>query len=71
MSDSKKSIYGTIGWFDLTVPNATEVKDFYAKVTEWKPAVCCAFIKFDTCLPLKSYTTIDTKSSTGRPYFNI
>ncbi|WP_421976829.1 VOC family protein [Roseivirga seohaensis] len=37
MSDTKKSIYGTIGWFDLTVPNATEVKDFYAKVTEWKP----------------------------------
>lgn len=31
-----KSI-GSIGWFDLTVPNADEVKDFYAKVVGWKP----------------------------------
>lgn len=28
---------GTIGWFDLTVPNAEEVKDFYAAVVGWKP----------------------------------
>lgn len=28
---------GLIGWFDLTVPNAGEVKDFYAKVVGWKP----------------------------------
>ena len=32
-----KSIYGTIGWVDLTVPNATELRDFYADVTGWKP----------------------------------
>lgn len=36
MSDKDESIYGTIGWIDLTVPNATEVKDFYSKVTGWK-----------------------------------
>ena len=36
MSDKNESIYGTIGWMDLTVPNATEVKDFYEKVTSWK-----------------------------------
>ncbi|MFP5287004.1 MAG: VOC family protein [Thermoanaerobaculia bacterium] len=28
---------GTIGWTDLTVPNADEVRDFYAAVTGWKP----------------------------------
>ena len=28
---------GLIGWFDLTVPNAGKVKDFYAKVVGWKP----------------------------------
>ncbi|HET9226957.1 MAG TPA: VOC family protein [Thermoanaerobaculia bacterium] len=28
---------GTIGWHDLTVPNADEVRDFYTAVTGWKP----------------------------------
>ncbi len=36
MSDNKESVYGTIGWVDLTVPNATAVKDFYSQVTGWK-----------------------------------
>ncbi|MBZ0199348.1 MAG: VOC family protein [Ignavibacteriaceae bacterium] len=27
---------GKITWFDLTVPNADEVKDFYSKVVGWK-----------------------------------
>lgn len=31
-----KSI-GSIGWIDLTVNNASEVKDFYAEVIGWKP----------------------------------
>lgn len=31
-----KSI-GSIGWIDLTVPNADAVKDFYAEVVGWKP----------------------------------
>jgi len=29
---------GTIGWMDLTVPNAEKVRDFYATVAGWKPA---------------------------------
>ena len=29
---SEKAKFGTIGWHDLTVPNATEVKDFYQAV---------------------------------------
>ena len=36
MSD-KQNIYGTIGWIDLTVPDAEELKDFYAEVAGWKP----------------------------------
>ncbi|MEZ5359751.1 MAG: VOC family protein [Candidatus Zixiibacteriota bacterium] len=34
MSDTKPAI-GTIGWIDLTVENAVEVKDFYSKVVGW------------------------------------
>src|ERR1019366_6647750 len=26
---------GTIGWIDLTIPNAVEVRDFYQAVTGW------------------------------------
>ncbi len=29
---------GNISWFDLTVPDAAKVKDFYAGVTGWKAA---------------------------------
>lgn len=34
MSESKSKI-GTIAWIDLTVPNATDVRDFYTEVTGW------------------------------------
>lgn len=27
---------GTVGWIDLTVDGATELRDFYSKVTGWK-----------------------------------
>ena len=27
---------GSIGWHDLTVPNAVEIRDFYAAVVGWK-----------------------------------
>lgn len=37
MSDDAKPVMGTIGWTDLTVPNAEEVRDFYAEVVGWKP----------------------------------
>jgi predicted enzyme related to lactoylglutathione lyase len=36
MSNSKPES-GTIGWTDLTVSNAEEIRDFYSKVTGWKP----------------------------------
>ena len=36
MSNKKQEI-GTITWTDLTVSNAEEIKDFYEKVTGWKP----------------------------------
>ena len=28
---------GTIGWTDLTISNAEEIRDFYSKVVGWKP----------------------------------
>lgn len=36
MSDAKAP--GTIGWVDLTVPDAARVRDFYARVAGWTPA---------------------------------
>lgn len=37
MSEKQTPEIGSITWCDLTVPNAEEVKDFYAKVVGWKP----------------------------------
>lgn len=37
MSDESRPQLGTVGWVDLTVPNADEVRDFYAGVVGWKP----------------------------------
>jgi len=36
MSEQQKPETGSLGWFDLTVPNAEEVRDFYEKVIGWK-----------------------------------
>jgi predicted enzyme related to lactoylglutathione lyase len=36
MSDSKAQSTGLIGWFDLTVPDADALRDFYAAVVGWK-----------------------------------
>lgn len=37
MSDEKPKV-GSIGWIDLTVGNASELRDFYADVTGWTAA---------------------------------
>jgi predicted enzyme related to lactoylglutathione lyase len=37
VSDESKPQLGTVGWLDLTVSNADEVRDFYAGVVGWKP----------------------------------
>ncbi len=37
MSDSQRPEAGTIAWTDLTVPNAGEIRDFYAEIAGWKP----------------------------------
>ncbi len=36
MSSSNAEI-GAVGWFDLTIPNADELRDFYSKVIGWRP----------------------------------
>jgi predicted enzyme related to lactoylglutathione lyase len=36
MSAEKKPEIGSLGWFDLTVPDAEEVRDFYSKVIGWQ-----------------------------------
>ena len=36
MSDPTRPEIGTIGWTDLTVENAAELRDFYAEVTGWQ-----------------------------------
>src|SRR5688500_19576778 len=37
MSEMPKPQVGTIAWTDLTIPNADEVRDFYAAVAGWRP----------------------------------
>jgi uncharacterized protein len=36
MSDQGKPAVGTIGWVDLTVPDADRVRDFYREVVGWQ-----------------------------------
>jgi len=40
MSENNKPAVGTIGWHDLTVDNAEEVRDFYQSVVGWKAESC-------------------------------
>jgi len=35
---SEKNNIGTVGWIDLTVPDATAIRDFYTKVVGWDSA---------------------------------
>jgi len=37
MSEAKKPEVGSIGWVDLTVGDAEQVRDFYAQVVGWIP----------------------------------
>jgi hypothetical protein len=37
VSDAEKQAPGTIIGFDLTVPNAEAIRDFYAAVVGWRP----------------------------------
>jgi uncharacterized protein len=34
---SDKPAVGSIGWVDLTIPDATGLRDFYAEVVGWQP----------------------------------
>lgn len=36
MSDSERPEVGAVGWFDLTVPEAEKIRDFYSAVTGWR-----------------------------------
>jgi predicted enzyme related to lactoylglutathione lyase len=36
MADSTKPEIGSVGWIDLTVENAPQIRDFYASVTGWQ-----------------------------------
>jgi predicted enzyme related to lactoylglutathione lyase len=36
MAEENKPKTGTIGWHDLTVPEAENIRDFYRQVADWK-----------------------------------
>ncbi len=38
MNDNAKPPLGVLSWFDLSVPDAEQVRDFYAGVVGWTPA---------------------------------
>lgn len=35
-TETAKAAVGTVTWRDLTVPNASEIRDFYCEVVGWK-----------------------------------
>jgi predicted enzyme related to lactoylglutathione lyase len=37
MSETQSPKPGTIGWVDLTIENAEEIRDFYSAVVGWQP----------------------------------
>jgi len=37
MSETPKPGVGSVAWIDLTVPDAEEIRDFYAEIVGWKP----------------------------------
>lgn len=37
MTDPNTQPIGTVGWFDLTVPDAEGIRDFYRAVIGWQP----------------------------------
>ncbi len=49
---------GKITWFDLTVTNAEEVKEFYSKVTGWKsePFAMQGYNDYNMLLPVSGDT---------------
>ena len=46
----KKQAPGTIGWLDLTVPDAVAVRDFYTLVTGWTPSAVSMGSYQDFCM---------------------
>lgn len=57
MSGAQKAVVGTIGWIDLTVDDATRVRDFYAKVVGWTPAD----------VPMGDYNDFNMVAANGHP----
>ena len=53
MSDAQQPEVGSIGWIDLTVPNAEELRAFYADVTGWtaQPVGMGEYNDFSMCAP--------------------
>ena len=53
MSQTSKPQVGTIGWTDLTVPDAERVRDFYSAVAGWKfePVDMGGYSDFNMNLP--------------------
>lgn len=53
MADQGKPAVGSIGWIDLTVDNAEQIRDFYATVTGWRhePVVMGGYDDFNMMAP--------------------
>jgi uncharacterized protein len=58
MPGPSKAKIGSIMWRDLTVPNGTEIKDFYSKVVGWEsaPQAMDGYDDFNINLPGTSET---------------
>ena len=57
MADASAPAIGSIGWMDLTVENAEQVRDFYHDIAGWE----------STALDMGGYSDFVMSDSTGKP----
>lgn len=61
MSDLSSTPVGVIGWTDLTIPDAADIRDFYAAVVGWIPSA----------VEMGGYADFNMNGADGRPVVGI
>lgn len=59
--DPNRPAPGTVGWIDLTVPDATGLRDFYQQVVGWEPEA----------LDMGGYSDFVMKAEGGQPVTGV
>lgn len=69
MSNKEKPEIGSVGWFDITVPDAEKLQQFYSKVIGWKsepvPMAKGSYTDFNMKAPKSGLTVTGICNSRG------